>query len=337
MQGSNLDEAAAEAREALRIFPRHSSAKIQLGIALARNRRYEEAIPALRDALAAAPTMPPVQRFLGISLLETGKVPEALGLLNSYVAADPSDAEGHYFLGVALRAQKRSDEAHNQFLEALRLSPGNPQFAVAANPNAVQEAPDASSGPKPDEGSITENIYKNEFFGFTYEFPKGWMPLSKDAAKGVLEMGSNLTSTGDPIEQDAKQVALKKSYTLLFVMAGKTQNQMPGMNSVQIRAMDARNVPSLTVDAVLQGVAEGVQKSGAGQVTGPVESMQLGGRTFRKVTLTLKNGGATTYGEELLTIDKGFVVFIMLNSPDQDTLTKIEQSLRSIRFLDQSN
>jgi len=327
-------EAAEEARETLRIFPEHTSAKFQLGLALARNQQYDEAIPALRNALAVLPNLPTLHEFLGISLLRTGKTADAIEQLTSFVNATPADAEGHYFLGVALRANGRQEEAHAQFLEALRLRPNNEQFEAAAHPGEDRSPAGETSGPKPEDGSIMENIYTNKFFGFTYEFPKGWTVMSSEAARAIVEMGSVFISTGDPTDQDTKQVALKKGFPLLFVMEGRLKNQPFNASSVQVTALDTRAVTQLSVQSLLKSITERLRQAGATiQGTGSPEKLLLGGRDFWKINVTVPLGGGTRYVSEIVTFDKGFALFFVLGTSGTESLAQMEQSLPSIRFL----
>jgi len=119
MLEGKFPDSIAEARETLRLFPGHTSAKFQLAASLTKNLQYEKAVPAIRDALVALPNFPPLHKFLGISLFQTKHTAEAIRELSLYVNMDPADAGGHYYVGSALRAVGREDEANAQF----RLAP----------------------------------------------------------------------------------------------------------------------------------------------------------------------------------------------------------------------
>ncbi len=157
----------------MRIFPDHRSAKYTLALCLINEKKYKEAIPAVQDAILVLPQTPALRKFLGIALFETGDVSEGISQLRLAVKDAPDDAEGHYYLGAALRSDGRLAEAHAQFAEeALRLQPENPVFEAAAHSGAATPGTtDAHSGPKPEDGSMSELVYTTRFFGFTYEFP----------------------------------------------------------------------------------------------------------------------------------------------------------------------
>ena len=43
----------------------------------------------------------------------------------------------------------------------------------------------SSSDIRPDSGTTRDNIYKNDFFGFSYTFPKGWSLLQQQSQTGI--------------------------------------------------------------------------------------------------------------------------------------------------------
>src|SRR4029077_1187816 len=67
----------------------------------------------------------------------------------------------------------------------------------------------------PESGSVTDNVYTNKFFGFTYEFPKGWSVPGEATKKYVAEMGKALSTGGDPTKKAIAEVAEKRSHQLL--------------------------------------------------------------------------------------------------------------------------
>jgi tetratricopeptide (TPR) repeat protein len=239
-------EAESESRKALRIFSEHHSAMFALGVSLTHEGKYTEAIPVLQKLIAALPEMPEPRKLLGICLFETGEIDEAANQLNLYVPNTPEDAEGHYYLGATFRSKGRSAEASSQFAEAFRLKPNNPQYEAAAHPDATRSAMDADSAPKPEDGSISGNVYANRFFGFTYEFPMGWLSQGSDAARAALEAGGVLFATGDPTEVDVKKAAERKVHQLLYVVQAGPGSQPILMKSVMVNCFDVRPTPELT-------------------------------------------------------------------------------------------
>jgi hypothetical protein len=239
---------------------------------------------------------------------------------------------------VALRVTGSSTEAHSQFLEALRLQPNNPQFEVAAHPDAAVSAADSALGPKPEDGSVSENIYTNRFFGFTYQFPKGWAVLSSDAARAMGEIGGVLISTGDPTEEDLKKAAARQGHPLLYVMEGRVRNQPISMTTVMISAIDIRPVPGTSAESYIKGVAQRFSQLGTPlEPSGSPGERSIGGRIFWQQRFVVRAAKGIHYSSHFVTADKGYLLLFTLAGPDATSLGDAEKSLDSIRFLESSN
>ncbi len=338
MLQKRFPEAELESRETLRIFPQHASAKFMLAHSLTNERKYKEALPAIREAMAATPSITALRKFLGIALVETGDTASGTEQLSSFVKLIPDDAEGHYFLGVALRLKGSSSDAHTEFLEALRLEPNNPQYEVAAHPGAAAPTADTAGGPKPEDGSVSENIYTNRFFGFTYQFPKGWAVLSSDAARSAVEIGGVLFATGDPAEQDIKKAAERQSHPLLYVMEGRIGNQPISMKTVMAAAYDVRSAPGATAEWYTKALAQRFTQAGTPmEPSSPPEERSIGGRSFWKVNFSFRTTTGVRYVSEIVTTDKGYLLLFAAGGPDLLSLAEIEKSLQSLHFFETSN
>ncbi len=235
-------EAVSEAREALRIYPKHKAALVMLSLALTRDGQYKEAIPVLREAISRTPEVPILHAALGNCLMHTGELSEAAQELTAYLARNSDDGEAHYCLGVVLRAQGRHDEAMLQFQEALRLAPDNPLAAAAATDDAPDSDSKPTSGPHPEDGLVSGNSYTSRFFGFTFDFPQGWIVLDKEQSRGVMSFGAALLQTGDPIAPDVIAASRKKTIPILFVMRGASGGQALRTELLEVIATDARNL-----------------------------------------------------------------------------------------------
>ena len=209
-------EAVSEAREALRIYPKHKAALVMLSLALTRDGQYEEAIPILREAISRTPEVPTLHAALGNCLTHTGELAEAAQELTAYLSRNSDDGEAHYYLGVVLRAQGHHDEAMLQFREAVRLAPDNPLAAAAATDDAIGSDPKPGPGPDPGDGSVSGNAYTNHFFGFTIDFPQGWIVLDQEQARATMSLGAAIIQTGDPISPDVIAASRKQTIPLLF-------------------------------------------------------------------------------------------------------------------------
>lgn len=326
-------EAESQSREALRIFPDDHSAIFTLALSLTHEQKYKEAVTFIRGAILFLPNLPELKKCLGVSLVETGDTADGIDQLSLYVKAAPEDAEGHYYLGVGFRQKGNSEGANTQFAEALRLQPNNAQYEAAAHPDSNRSTGDTVSGPKLEDGNISDNVYTNNFFGFTYEFPRGWVSLSSDAARAVMEIGGAIFSTGDPTEIDLKKAAERKGHSLLYVVESRVGNQPISMKSVMVNAFDLETVQGLSPESYLKSIGRRFkQAGGAMELNGAPEPVTIGGRSFWKGNFVLQTTTGTRYVSQFVSIDKGCVLMFVLSSPELPTLRDIEKSLASVRF-----
>ena len=339
LNAQNRDsEAVPEAREALRIFPGHKFARIELGISLARSGQYKEAIPVLRDVLPMAPQLPLIYKDLGGSLVHAGgDFDEAVRYLNLYLQTKPEDAEAHYFLGVALRGMYKPDDALVEFREAVRLEPGNPLYSASAEIKDSKESASKASKPdavQPDDGYLAENTYINRFFGFSYQFPKGWNVLKADQATAAARVAANFLANGDPTAPDVAEAATNIWHPLLFVSKQTTKDISMSTNSIQISAISTEFAPRLKTGAeFLQATSARLQRSG--KVTSalrPPEQFETGDKTFWKVRLDMQVNNVVVRQIDAVTIEKGYFILFVFASPDAATLDAIAGTMNSLRF-----
>src|SRR5437660_2487065 len=332
-------EAVPEAREALRLFPKHKAALIQLGFSLTRSRQYNEAIPVLRESIPRTPEMPLLHKHLGVSLFHTGEIDGAIEELTTFLRAEPNDADGHYDLGVSLREKGRQGEAQAQFREAARIEPDNPLYDSVAHPGTTVRLSTDAGVPRPDDGSISANLYTNKFFGFSFEFPQGWTVVKADAASAIAKLGGTLLAHGDPVLQDVTQASERISYPLLVVIEGMANKQALSMRMIQIIAADMRAQPDLKSGKdFLQFSATMYKQLGLPmEIVGTPEELPLGGRKLWKADLTVRMSNGVLHAAQIATVEKGYVLQFLLLSPDTAGLDEIVKTMQSLRFIETSH
>jgi TonB family protein len=335
-------EAVLEAREALRIFPSHKTALVELGMTLARSGQYKEAIPVLRQALQYAPEVPVIYKHLGGCLVHTGNFDEAIEELNLFLKTNPNDAEAHYFLGVALRGKGEKDGALVQFREAARLDPTNHIYSVDIEPDDAKQTEPAERNPaepRPDDGFISDNVYTNTFFNFTYQFPSGWHALNADQGKAIVRFGGAFFADGDPIVQDATEAAARDAYQLLVAAKVGTKDISPRMKLIQVQALSTRFGPEVKSggDFLKLGVQKLQHQSEGVSIVEALERFSVGGRSFWKVKLDIKVNNSVVHIVHAATVEKGYILFFAFATPDAATLDEIAGTIQSLRFTDSAS
>jgi tetratricopeptide (TPR) repeat protein len=331
-------EAVPEAREALRIFPGHKVARIELGISLARSGQYEEAIPVLRDVLPLAPQLPVIYKQLAGSLVHAGgDFDEAIQELNLFLKANPDAAEAHYLLGVARRGAYRPEDALAQFREAARLEPNNSLYrvnAVSKDSNETNSDASKPDAPQPDDGYLSENVYRNTFFGFSYQFPRGWNVLKAEQGKAMIRLGASFLGNRDPTAPDVAEAAANNWHQLLFVAKQTTKAISTNTHAIQVAAISTQFAPQLKTGAeYLQATSAYLQRSGkVMSALNPPEQFEVGDRTFWKVRLDRQVNNVMVHQTEAVTIEKGYFILFVFASPDEATLDSIAETMNSLQF-----
>ncbi len=334
---SKIAEAVPEARKALQIDPDHKSALVMLGFSLSGSGQYAAAIPVLQKALVWPLNLPIIHKHLGGCLVHTRDFDGAIKELTTFLETNPNDAETHYLLGVALREKNQKSDAEIQFREAKRIDPANPLYSTLADTTDLAGTPTGgsnSTGPRPEDGVVSGINYTNTFFGFSYEFPRGWVVLEAERSKAITRIGGSILANGDPVLADAVEVAARNMHSLLFVAKETTKGISSSFNSIQISALDKRFAPDdKSGQEFATAMATALQyRVQALSFVGSPEPFDVGGRTFWKVKFDVSMENRVAHCVEAVTIEKGYVLLFVFTSIDASKLNDLAGTMASLRF-----
>ena len=334
----NLDsQAVPEAREALRIAPNHKMATILLGLSLARSDQFKDAVPALRAALPYANQVPGVQKQLGAVLVHTGDFDGGIEQLIEFLKTNPNDADSHFLLGVALRGQHKNDMAAAQFKEAARLNPAQRVYAALASPGgpAVTSSANAATiGPKPNDGFTSQNVYTNNFFGFSFTFPKRWLLQSPQTANALASFGAAAVANGDPVLEALRDVVNDNRYSLLLVTRETPKEILPGADSIQIQALTAHLFSSGASDGAMAKAALGTLSNSGLTMTAiaPPTKVEIAGKTFWKSKKQFVVRGQMAYNIAFAIVEKEYVLIFSFSSPEAASIDDIAGAMQTLQF-----
>ena len=139
MRGRKFPEAEAELRKITSQHPELVAAHLQLGRVLKEQSKNDDAIAELEAAAKLSPRDEAVQRELADLYSTTGKNDKATAAYRTLLTDHPNDAELHHELGVSLLREKKSQDAQQEFLAAVKLKPdfgaayGDLAFAASEN------------------------------------------------------------------------------------------------------------------------------------------------------------------------------------------------------------
>ncbi len=150
---SRLDEAIAEFRQELTLFPKDPLTSLQLGMAYVEARRYDEAAPLLELAAGSEPPQARAFYYLGRCELGLEHAAEAVATLRKALELAKQQGVGavqlggiHNQLGLALRATG-AEESAAHFAEASRIAGERAESSREQLTRYMASAPDPETGP----------------------------------------------------------------------------------------------------------------------------------------------------------------------------------------------
>jgi tetratricopeptide (TPR) repeat protein len=117
----SVNEAIADFRKALELWPDQSKDHNNLGKALVQQGRMAEAMDQFQIALKISPNDPDAESNLGAALLQEGKSEQAVSQLRQAVEKSPRHAQAHINLGNALLQTGDADGALAEYQRTLEL------------------------------------------------------------------------------------------------------------------------------------------------------------------------------------------------------------------------
>ncbi|HEV2175908.1 MAG TPA: hypothetical protein VGW33_01685 [Terriglobia bacterium] len=160
----------------------------------------------------------------------------------------------------------------------------------------------------PDAGSISGNAYRNEFFGFTYQFPKGWL---------VKQAGNGPQATQSPGKPGV--------YVLLFAFQPRNLFEL---STILVRAVKLSS-PDLTAERFLLDEYQALKNSGF-KPEGEPKELSAGGWQFASLISREKVGGGTLRQENLVAIQKGYALEFNFIANQEGTFKLLHKTIETL-------
>ena len=195
-----------------------------------------------------------------------------------------------------------------------------------------------SAAAQPDAGAVSDNVYTNDFFGFSYTFPANWRAQSKQEQREIVEEGHKNVRGNDPEESEEHQEAMKWMWTLF----GAVKDLKAGAlgPSIQIVAFDLKGDPTFKNPMeFLSGVSEEMKEKGAKVVQKPAES-SIAGRNFFTLKMKFNIPGSspqTVHYAATITIERGYALTWFLFADSPAALQELLDGLNQLKFRNSAN
>ena len=136
----------------------------------------------------------------------------------------------------------------------------------------------------PKDGTLTDSLYENTYFGFTLPLPTGWSVATPQTEEHLREVGRNTMADADPQLQASIDAASAKSFQLLTVSEHPVGSAVPFNPMIMIAAENIAHAPGIKTGADylfhLRGVLE--KSSIPFEPSGEISVFDLGGRSFHR-------------------------------------------------------
>jgi protein O-mannosyl-transferase len=139
MEKGEIDEAIANSRKALELYPNYAEAHYNLGNALLKKGEIDEALAQCKEAVALTPNDPDSHVALGNALLAKGHVDEAIEHYSRALQLYPDDSTAHYSLGRALLQKGDLSAARSHSEKAVEIEPQLTEAHIQLGNIALEE------------------------------------------------------------------------------------------------------------------------------------------------------------------------------------------------------
>lgn len=190
------------------------------------------------------------------------------------------------------------------------------------------------------DGTVSGNVYKNDFFGFSYTYPQGWHAQDIEAQKEVAQRGHGVAFGEKPDQSpSASAEEHREAMNRTRFLFGATQAAGSTMTppSVQITAVDLSGEPSLPAPkTLLAEVSQGMTEKGALLIQ-PAAEMQIAGREFASAQYKLDVKGPdktvqTWFEGAALTYDRDYALIWFFDANDQPGVDDLLKTLNGVAF-----
>ena len=176
----------------------------------------------------------------------------------------------------------------------------------------------------PDPSVIKDHVvkdgkYVNTFFGFSYEFPKGWVVHGEATNERIKELGKEKVTSAGALSQESADIAVKNSHYLLTVFRQPVGTLGIGFNpSVLVMAENVAYAPGITNGKdYLLSMRELMLKSGSQSLLKEPAEYRLGGSQFFRDDYGIELNGLHIKQTYFANIVKGYALVFIFTGEDQ--------------------
>ena len=186
-----------------------------------------------------------------------------------------------------------------------------------------------------DSGSVTDNLYASDFFGFTYLFPKGWSVQGEVTKKYLMEVGRALVTRGDPTKTAVMDVAEKHTYQLLTIFEHPVGTPVAFNPGLIVMAEDVSFAPGIQKGSdYLLNLKVGIEKRHPElKILREPTEQSFGGKSFFRMDVSFEvSTEATVFESYSSTILNGNALTFIFFGEKPERLQSLSETLNTLEF-----
>ena len=188
---------------------------------------------------------------------------------------------------------------------------------------------------QPEDGSISGNVYTNDFFEFTFEFPSGWFVQTDGTKESVGESGRGTANKGDLGEKGILDPLTIGTHPLLHLLQHPIGASAPVNPEILILAGDVSCSAGLdTGEKILLGLKMELARHYSNfQVIHEPMNVTLGGKVFSRMDARMDSpNGISLYQTYASTVLNGYALVFVLDAGKPKRLDDLFQTLNTLQF-----
>ena len=214
-------------------------------------------------------------------------------------------------------------------------------MAIAGVAARAQETPRKSDPPPPpaetpfDKNRVEGGALSNDFFGISFDVPKGWTVLGVAENKAAMEAGRQIVEEG---ASEKKKAGIEASINRVGVLLNAAKNP-PGAPNQSFNALllcMAERIPTAVIKtgpdyfSAMQRIFVGT--AAKMELTSPLRAQRVGGVAFTVADVQSTIGAGVAAQRYYITLSKGYALVIVYTYFDDADLKTLDEVISSIKF-----
>jgi hypothetical protein len=177
--------------------------------------------------------------------------------------------------------------------------------------------------------TLSNNVFRNQFFGFSMELPANWQRLDKEDIETAKNISAESVKAGDAKANAAVDKAYLSAQPLLLC----TKEPLGAADNAAV-GVEAYKQPSkfITAKMVAQGTKSSYLKNPSTKLIEDSRAVVINGREFQTVAFEIEVLQQRVPVRFYVTMAKGYSLAFSISSSNEALLAKADAAMQTVRF-----